>query len=72
MFRHITVCAAASRPEENHIPMDVPLECLSHPFKAARRVGRIVCEAGKKRCFQGSEVTTDSKLAVAIRRSDSK
>ncbi|CAK8986749.1 unnamed protein product [Durusdinium trenchii] len=31
-------CARAAslvRPEENHIPMDVPLECLSHPFKVS-------------------------------------
>ena len=27
---------AVVRPPENSLPMEVPLECLSHPFKASR------------------------------------
>ena len=33
---------AVVRPPENSLPMEVPLECLSHPFKA--RVASIKTE----------------------------
>lgn len=31
---------AVVRPPENSLPMEVPLECLSHPFKASRVASR--------------------------------
>ena len=32
--RRVDTLSSAPRPAENNIPMEVPLDCLSHPFKA--------------------------------------
>ena len=48
-IHRVDILSSAARPAENNIPMEAPLDCLSHPFKADLEISARIC----KGCFLG-------------------